>query len=185
MVHHEVVEILERAHAGDYERLMRLVSSLVRSDNEDKDEIVIESMLTLANKLKSGEPPIVLAGQIGGIVKIHKLRVYTRETKARDALVVGGDEQLARHASDETDPAVTVERLEQLDAVIAMFEKMKAEKPREFALLMADYQEMPPVEFFAKLRGEALTPGNAWKLRERATKTAAKGLQKIRKDSSS
>lgn len=185
MVHHEVVEILERAHAGDLERLMRLVSSLVRSDNRDKDEIVIESMLTIAKKLKSGKPPVLLADQIGGIVRNHKLRVYTRETKAGDALAVGGDEQLARHASEETDPAAILERLEQVDAEISMLKKMKAEKPRAFALLMADYQGMPAVEFFAKHRGEALTPANAWKLRERAKKTAAKGLQEIRKDSSS
>ena len=185
MTRADVLEALEEAKSGRFERLQFFISVCVRSTNPDKDEIVIESLFTIANKLKKGEPVILLADQLGGIVKNHRRRVYKRETKAKDALSIGGEEQLERLASEFDDPAAMLERAEQVNAVIAMYAKMKEEKPREFALLMADFHETPPVEFFEKLRGETLTPANAWKLRERAKKTAEKGLQEIRKDSSS
>lgn len=185
MTRADVVEALEEAKAGRLERLYLLISVSVRSTNPDKDEIVTESLLTIANKLRKGEPVTVLADQLGGIVKNHRLRAYKKETKAKDALSIGGAEQLERLASEFDDPAAVLERAEQVDAEIAMYARMKEEKPRAFALLMADFHEIPPVEFFEKLRGETLTPANAWKLRERAKKTAKKGLQEIRKDSSS
>jgi len=181
----DVAEMLEEAKAGDLERVHAFVSTLVWSSNPNKDEIVTESLLTIADKLKAGLPSILLAPQLAGIVNIHSMRVAKRESKATNALSVGGDEQLARLSNELDDPASTFERAEQVRAEIALLKKMKREKPREFAVLMADYQKMSPVEYFAKHRGELLTSANAWKLRERGKKTAKKGLQEIRKDPSS
>ncbi len=185
MTRADVLEALEQAKTGNLDELQLLISVCVRSTDPDKDEIVTESLFTIADKVRRGVPVVLLADQLGGIVKNHRLRVYKRESKAKGALLIGSDEQLEQLSRELDDPAVILERATEVKAAIVTLNKMKEEKPREFALLMADFHKISPVEFFEKFRGETLTPTNAWKLRERAKKTAKKGLLEIRKDSSS
>jgi hypothetical protein len=180
-----IVEALEHAKEQRFERLHLLISVSVWSSNPDKDEIVTDCLLTIAGKLKKGDPVAMLADEFGGIVRNHRLRARQKTRKAKDVLAMGGDEQIERISSQYEDPAALFERTELVKAKIAMLADMKEKKPKQFALLMADYHEMSPIEFFKKIRGETLTPASMWKTRERAGDTVKKGLQEIRKDSSS
>jgi hypothetical protein len=181
----DVVEILDEARQGQYDKLHILLGLFVQDRNPDKTEIVADSLLTIAKKLNCGESSVLLAPQLSGIVKNHRLRVYTRARKRTDALTAGGDEQLERFGrSESSDPAEILETYERVDQEIAALAKMKEREPRQFAILMARHQGIPDSDYLTSL-GEDLTPDALRQLRARTKKTVTKAMQEIRKASES
>jgi hypothetical protein len=180
-----VVAILDEARQGRYDKLHALLSVFVTHSHPDKAEIVTESLFTIATKLKSGEPSVLLAPQLSGIVKNHRLRVFTRERKQTDTVTAGGDEQLERYGRRESsDPAEILEAFELVDEEIAALAKIKEKEPRQFALLMARHQGIPDSDYLKSL-GEDLSPDGLRQLRARTKKTTIKAMQQIRKASES
>jgi len=181
IVKRDVVAILDEARNGRYEKLHVLLSMFVRNTDQNKAEIVSESLFTISKKFATGDPSIVLAPQLSGIVRNHSRRVYEREEKATAALVPGGDAELERYALDEaSDPAKVIEKAELVEEQIVRLRKMKENQPRQFAILMARHQGIPDGEFL-KSQGEDISNEALRQLRARAKKTSAKTMQQTRK----
>jgi hypothetical protein len=179
----DVASMLDEAREGNYERLQIFVELLVRERHTDKLEIVTETLFIIAKKLAKGEPSVLLAPQIVGIVKNVRLEIYKRENKQTAALTLGGDEQLERYSSIEsTDPAEIIAAAEVVRETIAMLARMKESDPRQFAILEARFSGISDDEYM-KLRGEVLKPGALRQLRTRTKKTLEKKMQEVRKAS--
>jgi hypothetical protein len=181
----DVVAILDEARQGRYDELHVLLGLFVPGSHPDKTEILTESLYAILTKVQSGEPSVLLAPQISGIVKNHRRRIEARERKQTDALTTGGDEQIERFGPTESsDPAEILETFERVADKIGALVTMKENEPRQFAILMARHQGIPDGEYLKSL-GEDLTPDALRQLRARTKKTVTKAMQEIRKASES
>jgi hypothetical protein len=182
----DVVAILDEAkRSRDYDPLERLLFAFMKGNNPHNAEIVQEALIEIARKLREGEPTILLGPQLGGILKNCGKRVRERMITANERLALTDNEQFLDVFVDEgADPALVLDRLEDLDAKIELLSRIKERNPRQFAVHQADYQRVPVNEYFQSTLGETITAQNARKLRERGKKTFEKELQRIRKDTS-
>jgi hypothetical protein len=181
----DVVAILDAARQGQYDDLQILLGVFVPGSHPDKTEILTESLYTIAKKLDSGEPSVLLAPQLAGIAKNHRRRIEVRERKQTAALTTDGDEQLERFGlTESSDPAEIFEAYERAAEQISVLVQMKEHEPRQFAILIARHHGIPDGEYLESL-GEDLTPDALRQLRARTKKTATKAMQEIRKASES
>lgn len=182
----DVVAVLDEAkRTGAYDPLQRLFFAFMKGGNPDNAEIVQDALIEVARKLHQGEPTILIAPQLGGILKNCGRRVLGRRTDADKRLALTDREQfLDVVVDDAADPALVFERRAELHAKIELLAKMKKQNPRRFAVLQANYHRVPVTEYFKRALGETITDQNARKLRERVHKTLEKGLAQIRKDTS-
>lgn len=181
----EVIRILDEAQKGDYDSLNRLFISFLRPGDPDLIELVTDSMLAVLRKMGKGDTSIVLAPQLGGILRNCKKQLLDRQIQANEKLAISIDQLEDKPAFEIFDPANAVVRKEQVDAEVAMLKELKEKNPRHHAVLVADVQGVAAVEYFKEVRGEHLTPEYARQLRRRAKNILKKGSQEIRKDSSS
>ena len=182
----DVVAVLDEAkRTGAYDPLQRLCFAFMKGGNPDTAEIVQEALIEVARKLREGEPTILIAPQLRGILKNCGRRVLERQTDADKRIALTDREQFLDVVVDAAaDPALVFERRAELHAKIELLAKMKEQNPRRFAVLQANYHQVPVTEYFKRALGETITHQNARKLRERLKKTLEKGLAQIRKDTS-
>ncbi len=181
-----VVEILDEARTTrDYDRLQRLLYVFLRSDIDNKHEIVQEALIEISKKIDAGEPSYLLAPKLRGFLNTCARRLYAEKKHFDSRLGDTGDEVLDVVAPRSDDPAVLLARLEEMDEKIARLIKLRESNPRYFEAFVADAQEVPIPEHFEEKFGEDITPANARKLRERGRLKLNTGLEQIRKDSSS
>ncbi len=180
-----VVEILDEArNTGDYDRLMRLLYAFLRGDVHSKDEIIQEALIEIAIKLRSGEPSFLLAPKLRGFLNVCTRRLRSLQERAESRLGDTGDEVYDVVAPETSDPAVVLVRLEDMDEKIALLRKLRDSHSRYFEALVADAQDVPIPEHFRAKFGEAITPENSRKIRERAKQQLSTSLKALRKDSS-
>jgi len=180
-----VVAALDEARVGRYDDLHLLLSVFVRDSDHYKTQIVTESLLAITKKLETGEPSVLLAPQLGGIVKYQRLRILQKERKHTDAIMPGGDEQFARFGyRDSLDPAEIFETAQRVKEEVAFLKTMKETNPRQFKILVAHYHGISAAAYFKAL-GENLSPDAVRALRARTKKTTTNALKDIRKASDS
>ena len=181
-----VVEILDeaRAFAGCSDRLMRLVYVLAGNVTH-RSEIVQEALIEIAKKFSAGETSISLEKQLRGVVKTCAKRIRSADKKAVDRIGDTGEEVGELIATETSDPAALLVRLEEFDEKIELLTKLREMNPRQFEALVADWQDVSIAEHFKEKFDDTVTPVNARKMRERARLKLNTGLEQIRKDSPS
>ncbi len=149
-----------------------------------------ETLIAIHKKFVAGEPSVIIAPQIGGIVHNQKLRAQQRELRVYEHLVPVGDDEhrLDGLAPSEDDPAlatVTVEELqERVELVRSALESLKAENPRQYELIWADMNDVSATAHLHSIFGKPLKAEAVRALRHRAHVSMARHLAEVRKEGS-
>ena len=192
MTNAEYVDALDEARrdGGDWEPLKQACYQSIHPADLRKKEIVHETLIAIYKKFVAGEPSVLIAPQIGGIVRNQRLRADQRRQRMYKRLVPVGDEEqrLDGMAPDQFEPEhATVTReefLERVEMVRAALEKIKAEKPRQYELIWADMNDVSAAAHLQQVFGKPLTPGAVRTLRHNAHASIAKHLTNVGKETS-
>ncbi len=180
------IEILADARRGNLEELRRLLFTMIRRNNPDRDEVLNNSLMAVYEKLKDGVPHSAIAQQLGGIVQKQSLRIWEREAFAQRVLLSENELHLLEKADELSDPAREVERLEDLNERISVLRKIKTERPGDFEVLVAEVREGDASDRLGASSTHERKSAASYSARYRAHKNAKKLLENTRrKDTSS
>jgi len=169
----------------DVDAIYRAVFLTVRNDEPDKDEIVVESVMAIHKMLSDGIPAKEIARQFHGIIRNHGRRVHEREGHARRGLVSEDEVPLLEGVDTRTEPGSHLARLEDFDDKIDVLTRMRAERPNDFARLLAQYHVDDERDQHGTTGPKTRQPDAVYSADYRARQQAKKMLQQTRKDTSS
>ncbi len=191
MTNSEYVEALDEARrkGGDWRPLEAVCYLSLHPADPRKKEIVHETLVAILGKFDAGEPSVLIAPQIGGIVANQRLQARQREQRMYKRLLPVGDDEyrLDTTAPADDEPAnvaVTLEEFqERVEIVRSALAKVKAENVRQYELLWADLNDVSAAAHLQQVFGKPLKPGAVRALRHRAHASAARHLE-VRKETS-
>jgi hypothetical protein len=169
----------------DVDAIYRAVFLTVRSDEPDKDEIVVESVMAIHKMLSDGVPAKDIARQFYGIIRNHGRRVHEREGYERRGLVAEEEVPLLEGVDARTEPGSRLSRLEEFDEKIATLMRMRVERPDDFARLLTQYRADDERDQNGGADPKIRQPDAVYSADYRARQQAKKMLQQTRKDASS